>query len=119
MPAFADLAAEASFQRFIDDQIHAGSGWHKGLDDQQEQLATHSQRRPAGSVEDLMEATPVARHLVASGTQGRSDCSASLGQQSPGEQGHQFSPGGSSKQWAKSHQNLYNGIGKGHMLSPQ
>jgi hypothetical protein len=42
MPAFADLATPAPFQRFINDQIPAFSGWHKRLDDQQEQLATHS-----------------------------------------------------------------------------
>src|SRR5436309_14201025 len=58
-PRRLDLAAEASFQRFIDDQIPAFSSWHKGLDDQQEQLAAHCQRRPSCSVEDLMEATPV------------------------------------------------------------
>src|SRR5579859_2630388 len=66
-----------------------------------------------------MEVAPVTRHAVVGVAQGRSDCSASLSQQSTGEQDHQFSPGGSRKQWAKSHQNLYNGIGKGHMLSPQ
>jgi hypothetical protein len=42
MASLADLAAPASFQRFIDHQIHTGSGFHKGLDDKQEQLATHS-----------------------------------------------------------------------------
>src|SRR5436309_331485 len=72
-PRRLDLAAEASFQRFIDDQIPAFSSWHKGLDDQQEQLAAHCQRRPSCSVEDLMEATPVACHTVAAGTQGCSN----------------------------------------------
>jgi hypothetical protein len=41
MASLADLAAPAAFQRFIDHEIHAGSGWHKGFDDKQEQLATH------------------------------------------------------------------------------
>jgi hypothetical protein len=41
MASLADLAAPASFQRFIDHEIHASSFWHKGLDDEQEQLATH------------------------------------------------------------------------------
>ena len=41
MPAFADLAAPASFQRFIDHQIHAGSGWHKGGDNEKQEVATH------------------------------------------------------------------------------
>src|SRR5260370_38558612 len=66
-----------------------------------------------------MEVAPVARHAVVGVAQGRSDGSASLRKPRTGEQDHQFSPGGSSEQGAKSHQNLYNGIGKGHMLSPQ
>jgi hypothetical protein len=41
MPSFADLAAPPPFQRFVNHQIHAGSGWHKRLDDEQEQLAAH------------------------------------------------------------------------------
>ena len=41
MASLANLAAPASFQRFIDDQIHAGFGWHKGLDNEQKELATH------------------------------------------------------------------------------
>src|SRR6266567_1445026 len=65
-----------------------------------------------------MEGAPVTRHAVVGVAQGRSDCSTSLSQQRTGEQDHQFSPGGSRKQGAKRHQNLYNGIGKGHMLSP-
>src|SRR5947199_10300160 len=52
------------------------------------------------------EVTPVPRHAVVAVAQGRSDCSASLSQQSTSEQDHQFSPGGSSKQGTKSHQNL-------------
>jgi hypothetical protein len=40
MPWFADLAAPASLQRFVNHQIHAGAGWHKGLDEDQEQLPT-------------------------------------------------------------------------------
>jgi hypothetical protein len=40
-PRRLDLAAEASFQRFIDHEIPAFSGWHKGLDEKQEQLANH------------------------------------------------------------------------------
>jgi hypothetical protein len=41
MPAEARLAAEASFQRFIDDQIPAFSGWHKGRDNEKQEVATH------------------------------------------------------------------------------
>ena len=41
MPSFADLAAPPPLQRFVNDQIHARSGWHKGLDNEQEELATH------------------------------------------------------------------------------
>src|SRR5437763_559735 len=41
MASLADLAAEASFQRFIDHQIHAFSGWHKGRDNEKQELATH------------------------------------------------------------------------------
>ncbi len=41
MSPFADLAAPPPLQRFINDQIHTGADWHKGLDDEQEQLATH------------------------------------------------------------------------------
>jgi hypothetical protein len=119
MASLADLAAPASFQRFIDHQIHAGSGWHKGRDNEKQELAAHRYWRPAGSVEHLMEVAPVTRHAVIGVAQGRSDCSASLSQQRTGEQDHQVSPGGSRKQGAKSHQNLYNGIGKGHMLSPK
>jgi hypothetical protein len=41
MAAFADLAAPAPFERLVNDQLYAGSGWHKRLDDEQEQLAVH------------------------------------------------------------------------------
>src|SRR6266496_2234198 len=78
MASEARLAAPASFQRFIDHEIPAFSGWHKGLDDQQEQLATHRERRPSCSVEDLMEATPVGCLVVAAGAQGCCGRAASL-----------------------------------------
>ncbi len=41
MTSFAVLAAPAPFQRFVDDQVHTGPGWHKRLNDQQEQLPAH------------------------------------------------------------------------------
>ncbi|GHO80089.1 hypothetical protein KSD_78600 [Ktedonobacter sp. SOSP1-85] len=41
MPSFADLAAPPSFECFVDYQIDTRSDWHKGLDDEQEQLAAH------------------------------------------------------------------------------
>jgi hypothetical protein len=66
-----------------------------------------------------MEATPVARHPVAAGSQGCRNGSASLRQQGSGEPRHQFPPGGSGKEWPKDHQNLYNGIGKRHEHPPE
>lgn len=48
MAALADLAAPAPFQRFIDHQVHAGFCRDKGLDDQQEQLATHRKTETSG-----------------------------------------------------------------------
>ena len=41
MAALADLAAEASFQRFIDHQIHAFPGRHKGRDNEKQEVAAH------------------------------------------------------------------------------
>ena len=81
MPSFADLAAPTPLQRFVNHQIHTGSGWHKGLANQQEQLATHSQGGPACSVEDLMEEAPVAYRTVATSAQGSRNCATSLGQE--------------------------------------
>jgi hypothetical protein len=40
-PRRLDLAAPAPLQRFVNDQIHARTGWHKGLDNEEEELATH------------------------------------------------------------------------------
>jgi hypothetical protein len=72
MPAEARLAAPASFQRFIDHQIPAFSGWHKGGDNEKQEVATQRSGRAAGSVEHLMEVAPVARHTVAAVAQGES-----------------------------------------------
>jgi hypothetical protein len=55
---------------------------------------------------------------MAAVTQGGCDGAASMGQQGASQQDHQFPPRRSRKQWPKGGQNLYNGIGKGHMLSP-
>ncbi|HLI07346.1 MAG TPA: hypothetical protein VKV40_12320 [Ktedonobacteraceae bacterium] len=63
------LGTPASLPRFVNDQVHAGSCWHKGRDDEQEQLATHSQGRPAGPVEYLMKEAPIACLIVTTGTQ--------------------------------------------------
>lgn len=68
MPACADRAAPAAFQGL---PIPTGSGWHKGLDDPHEHLATHSQRGPTDSVEHLMKETPIACRTVACVAQGR------------------------------------------------
>jgi hypothetical protein len=37
----ARLAAPPPLQRFVNDQIHTGSGWYKGLNDEQQELTTH------------------------------------------------------------------------------
>jgi len=41
MPAFANLAAPAPFQRFVNDQINANTCWDKSLDNEQQELAAH------------------------------------------------------------------------------
>jgi hypothetical protein len=71
MPSFADLAAPPPLERFVNHQIDTRSGWHKGLDNEQEQLAAHRQWGPACSIEHLMKSTPRACLVIASGTQGR------------------------------------------------
>jgi len=50
MSACADRAAPSPLSGVIDDQIHARSGWHNGRNTEQEELTTHRQRRPTGSV---------------------------------------------------------------------
>jgi hypothetical protein len=60
MPSRADLAP-APLQGFVNDQVSTGIRWHARLDDQQEHLATHGQRRPACAGEHLMKETPVGR----------------------------------------------------------
>jgi len=41
MPSFLDLAAPSPLQCLVNDEIHARSGWHKGLDNEEKELATH------------------------------------------------------------------------------
>ena len=41
MPSFADLAAPASFERFINHQIDTSACWDKGLDNEKQELVTH------------------------------------------------------------------------------
>jgi hypothetical protein len=78
MASFADLAAPSPLQRFIDHQVDAGFRWHKGLDDEQEQLAADRQRRPAGSIEHLMKEAPIGSCVIATGTQRCRDGAASV-----------------------------------------
>lgn len=118
MSSCADLAPPAPLQRFIDHQIDAGSYWHKGFDNEQEELAAYRQRRPASPVEHLVKEAPVAGLSVAAGAQSCCNSAASSGEQRSGSQDHQFSPRGSSKQWPKDGQNFYNGVGKGHEYPP-
>jgi hypothetical protein len=118
MASRADRATPAPFQRVIDHEIHAGSGWHNGLDDQHEHLATHRERRPLCSVTDLMEATPGGCPVEAFGTQSCCTGAASLRQQRSGSHRHPFSPCRSRTPWSKNRQNVSNGVGKGHEHPP-
>src|SRR5260370_1178096 len=66
-----------------------------------------------------MERAEVGLPLMAGVAQSSRDGAASMSQQRASQQDHQFPPGWSRKQWPKGGQNLYNGIGKGHELSPE
>jgi len=71
MPTFADLAAPASFQGFVNDDLHAPTGSDKAADHDLQQASAHFQRRPASAVEHLMKEAELPVHLMAHLSQGR------------------------------------------------
>jgi hypothetical protein len=112
-PRRLDLAAEAAFERFINHQIDPRACWDKGRDNEKQELATHREPRPAGSVEHLMKEAPVDGLGVATGAQGCCDRAASLRKPRSGEPRHQFPPRRGGTEWPKGRQNFSHGIGKG------
>jgi hypothetical protein len=118
MASCADCAAPASLKRVIDDQVHARSWWDNGLHDEKKHLATHGQRRPACSGEDLMEEAPGARLVMAAGAQGGCDGAAPSGEQRSASHDHPFPPCWSRTQRSKDGQNVSNRGGKGHECPP-
>jgi len=78
MASYADLAAPASLERFVTHQIHAGSGWHTGFDDAQEDMAAHRQGIPASSGAHLVKEAPGAGLAGAAGAQRCCNRAASL-----------------------------------------
>jgi hypothetical protein len=107
-----DGASPPPIQGRIDDEIHASASWDTGVDDQQEEAMTHSDRRPSRSSENLVTQTPGGRTLVATGTLRRSDRSASVGQKRSRSHDHPFLPCRSGKTWPK-------GRSKGHVSPPE
>src|SRR5713226_5082438 len=118
MSPFTDLGSPAPLQRFVDDQFQRATCLDEGFHDDGEQLTAHSQRRPARPVEHLVERAEVRLPLVAAMTQGGCNSATSMSQQGARQQDHQFPPCWSGKQWPKGGQNLYNGVRKGHDVSP-
>ncbi len=116
MPTFADLAAPAPLQRFIDDQFQRGACLDEGFYNAGEQLTAHGQRRPARSIEHLMERAEVGLPLLSGVAQGSCNGAASMSQQCASQQERQFPPRRSRKQWPKGGQYLYNWGRKGMNL---
>ena len=57
LPSFPDLAAPPPLQCLINAQLHACSGFHKGLNKEKQELATHGYRGPPCSIEHLMRSS--------------------------------------------------------------
>src|SRR6266568_3553392 len=110
MPTFANLGSPTPFQRFVDHDIDAASCLDKALYDEEEQLPTELQRRPARSIEHLVKPAKVAIQMMASLPQCCGHRSASSGQDGSSQKGHHFLPGRCGKQWAKVSKNRYNGV---------
>src|SRR5438445_11615272 len=118
MPTFANFSSPTPFQRFVDHHIDAASCLNQALHDEEEQLPTELQRRPARSIEHLMKPAKVAIQLMASLPQRCCHRSASSHQECSSQKGHHFLPGRCSEQWLKLGENRYNGVRRGHELPP-
>ena len=71
MPTFADLVAPASFQGFVNDDLHPPTCGDKAADQDLQQTPTHFQRRPASAVEHLMKQAELLVELMPRLAQGR------------------------------------------------
>src|SRR5713101_2948357 len=64
MSPFADLAAPASFWRFVSDDLHAATCSEKAADHDLQQVSTDLQRRPASAVEHLLKPAKLLVQLM-------------------------------------------------------
>ncbi len=65
MPTLADFGSPTPFQRFVDDYIDPASCLDKALHDEEKQVPTELQRRPARSIEHLVKPAKVAIQMMA------------------------------------------------------
>jgi len=110
MPTLADFGSPTPFQRFVDDYIDPASCLDKALHDEEKQVPTELQRRPARSIEHLVKPAKVAIQMMARLPQRCCHRSASSGQDGSSQKGHHFLPGRSREQWLKLSENRYNGV---------